>query len=87
MSLWIINPPQNQIIIDVPKNVLEFDFSTLSKHFSGKVFLDHDRKSMELYVVITQKEAVIVSQTAEKKIERIDFSQLEYILVDLLIEK
>ena len=87
MSLWIINPPQNQIIIDVPKNVLESDFSTLSKHFSGKVFLDHDRKSMEQYVVITQKEAVIVSKTAEKKIERIDFSQLEYILVDLLIEK
>jgi hypothetical protein len=67
--------------------VLESDFSTLSKHFNGKVFLDHDRKSMEQYVVITQKEAVIVSQTAEKKIERIDFSQLEYILVDLLIEK
>ena len=83
-------PSQNQIIVDVPKDTLESVFNTLSKDFSGRVFLEPDRQLMERYV-IAQEEAVIVSrlvsQTSEKQIEGIYSAPLENILVDLLVEK
>ena len=83
-------PSQNQIIVKVPKDALESVFNTLSKDFSGRVFLEPDRQLMERYV-IAQEEAVIVSrlvsQTSEKQIEGIYSAPLENILVDLLVEK
>ncbi|MBK6903913.1 MAG: hypothetical protein IPH04_14230 [Saprospirales bacterium] len=89
ISGWMeLQPPYNWTIVETEKEVLESVFTSLSG-ISKKVFLDPDRKVVDLYI-LTLNESVIVkpllSESPTFPIEKITSATPEKILVDIVAE-
>jgi hypothetical protein len=81
---------QNHIILDVEKGTENSVFNQLSEAYSGKIFLNPSRLTMERYVQQLPEAILIsplISQTPMgKKTEEIPYAPIEKILVDILVD-
>lgn len=89
ISSWMeLQPPYNWTIVETEKEVLESVFTSLTG-ISKKVFLDPDRKVVDLYI-LTLNESVIVkpllSESPTFPIGKITSAAPEKILVDIVAE-
>ncbi len=89
ISGWMeLQPPHNWTIVETEKDVLESVFTSLTG-ISKKVFLDPDRKVVDLYI-LTLNESVIVkpllSEIPTFPIGKITSAAPEKILVDIVAE-
>lgn len=89
ISSWMeLQPPYNWTIVETEKEVLESVFTSLTG-ISKKVFLDPDRKVVDLYI-LTLNESVIIkpllSESPTFSIGKISSAAPEKILVDIVAE-
>lgn len=89
ISGWMeLQPPYNWTIVETEKDVLESVFTSLTG-ISKKVFLDPDRKVVDLYI-LTMNESVIVkpllTEAPTFSIDKITSAAPEKILVDIVAE-
>jgi hypothetical protein len=89
-EFMVLQVGQNHLILDVEKETTDSVFNRLSEEYSGKIFLDPDRSTMERYVQ-QLPEAIIISKLISQtpmgnKVEGIPYATIEKILVDLLAD-
>ena len=83
-------PGQNFYILDTEKDVCESAFIFLSGVYSGRVFLEPDRITMERYVLPHPDSILVnrfVTESPRKVIHGVPSPKLEKILVDLFAEE
>jgi hypothetical protein len=98
-SLWetrvlyefmVHQPARNLIILDVEKDAAESVFNLLSARFTGKVFLDPTRETVENYVFRLTDSIIVVpmiSRSPLQTIQGIAYPRLEKILVDIVADE
>jgi len=89
-EFMVLQLGQNHLILDVEKETISSVFNRLSEAYSGKIFLDPDRSTMERYVQ-QLPEAIIISKLISQtpmgnRVEDIPYAPIEKILVDLLVD-
>lgn len=83
-------PGQNQIILETEKDVAESVFYRLKEQYSGTVFLNPDRLSIERYVINNRESIIItrlISQSPKMTVNGIPAARLEKILVDIFADE
>jgi len=88
-EFMLLQPGQNFYILETEKDVCESAFNFLSQEYSGRVFLEPDRETMERYV-LSRPDSILVSrlvtESPSRTIHGVPSPKLEKMLVDLLTE-
>ena len=89
-EFMILQSGQNYIILDVEKGTEDSVFNRLSEPYSGKVFLNPTRQTIERYIQPLPEAILIsalISQTPMgKNVQEIPYAPIEKILVDVLVD-